>query len=486
MKRLALSLLVCLPAFAADGQPRMASDFEIARMKQQIATSRDFLSQLSGHLNLGDLYLSRSESETARSQYAMALEIAGREARRARKASDIMRYATAVGYSALADARLGKDGAAFDAAEEAIRYTSGSAKSWNLYSSAMTLLGRTAKAASAARNAVTIARGELARSPTVANRLDLATNEYTLASAVDDDRQAELLLREIKVSLRSDDFAALRRDIARRESFEIYSSARGDAAAYLSLLNRAGLRLAGLLEKRGDVDGARHEYESVLASRTDDPTALSALARLSTADEQQRYFAQAFDANPFSMTLIRQYQRHIDENTAIPGEDTAGARMRAALIEMQRGENRLARTTLDSLVAQFPGNDTLRALRRQTEVTAGVPAFLTSNRSGVAPSSAELRQIIGLLQSDGLTPEQRASLDQTTLTSAVTFDSATKNDGQTIFESGSIGGVRFRFGEPTAFTGTFPMQARLTYRILGATESGGADALLLEPVRIAP
>src|SRR6478672_3214343 len=97
MNWLAILALVASPLFA---QTRIASDFEIARMKQQIATSHDFLSQLSGHLNLGDLYLTRSETATARAEYAKALAIAGNEALDARKASDITRYATAVAYSA--------------------------------------------------------------------------------------------------------------------------------------------------------------------------------------------------------------------------------------------------------------------------------------------------------------------------------------------------------------------------------------------------
>ena len=163
MKRFAVLLLFATTLCA---QTRIASDFEIAQMKQQIARSRDFISQLSGHLNLGDLYLTRNETSTARDEYAKALEIAGAEALAARKASDITRYATAVAYSALANAKLGFDTPAFNAAEEAIRYTSGSAKSWNLYSTAMTLLHRGGKAASAARNAVAIAARELAQSPT--------------------------------------------------------------------------------------------------------------------------------------------------------------------------------------------------------------------------------------------------------------------------------------------------------------------------------
>lgn len=479
MKWMAVLLLV--------GQTRIASDFEIAQMQRQLATSHDFLSQLSGHLNLGDAYRTRNETATARTEYASALDIAGRESLAARKASDITRYATAVAYSSLANAKLGYDGAAFAAAEEALRYTSGSSKSWNLYSTAMTLLRKPAKAVSAARNAVEIATRDVARSPSIAGRIDLAVVQYSLATALLDNGNADEaahLLRTVTASLRSDDFAPLRRDVARSESFEVYSSARGDQAAYLSLVNHAGLRLAGLLEKRGDVAGARIEYENVLANRSDDATALAALARLTTADEQERYFAAAFDANPFAIDLIRQYQKSITATTPVPADDTTGGRVRGALIHMRRGEMRAARETLEALLQQYPANDTLQLLRRETEPESAVPPFLSRSEASVAPTPIELRQLIALLRSDQLTPEQRAALDRITFTNTVTFDSATARDAQTIFESGAIGDVRFRFPEPTAFTGSFSTTARLTYRILGATEAGGADALLLEPVRL--
>lgn len=466
-------------------QTRIASDFEIAQMRRQLSTSSDFLSQLSGHLNLGDAYRTRNETATARTEYATALDIAGRESLAARKASDITRYATAVAYSSLANAKLGNDGASFAAAEEALRYTSGSSKSWNLYSTAMTLLRKPAKAVSAARNAVAIATRDVAKSPDVASRIDLAVVQYALASALLDNGNADeagRLLRTVTSALRSDDFASLRRDVARSESFEVYSSARGDQAAYLSLVNHAGLRLAGLLEKQGDIAGARIEYQNVLANRSDDATALAALARLTTADEQERYFAAAFDANPFSIDLIRQYQKSITAATHMPGEDTTGAHVREVLLHMQRGELRVARETLDVLLQQFPANDTLQLLKRETEPSSDGARFKISS----SPSANELRQLIALLQSDKLTPEQHASLDVMTFVSEAAFDNAITRDGQTIFETGMIDGIRFRFSEPTAFTGTFQTRARLTYRILGATEVGGADALLLEPVRLEP
>src|SRR5207248_522947 len=110
-------------------------------------------------------------------------------------------------------------------------------------------------------------------------------------------------------TLRSDQFASLRATVARREQFEIYSSAKGDEAAYISLLNRPQLRLAALYEGRGALDAAREQYRHVLEGRSDDPTALTALARLATSDaEREKYFAAAFDANPFSLPLIRSYR----------------------------------------------------------------------------------------------------------------------------------------------------------------------------------
>ena len=53
---------------------------------------------------------------------------------------------------------------------------------------------------------------------------------------------------------------------------------------------------------------------------------------------------------------------------------------------------------------------------------------------------------------------------------------------QSVFETGTLDGVAFRFSEPTEFAGAFDagIPLRLTYRILGAS----GDALLLEPVKV--
>ena len=97
----------------------------------------------------------------------------------------------------------------------------------------------------------------------------------------------------------------------------------------------------------------------VAADRSDDPTALAAMARLSTsADERERYYAAAFDANPFSLPLIRDYQKYLSvgagssAGTAPAGGPvpTSGSQVRTGLQQMQRGELIAAR--LNDAVAQ--------------------------------------------------------------------------------------------------------------------------------------
>jgi hypothetical protein len=483
MKRLLMILaLIATPAFAQT--TRIASDFEIAQMQQQLARSHDFLSQLSGHLNLGDARLARGESALARREYAQAYELASSERLGARRGSDLARYATATSYAALAAAKLGRDANAFELSEEAIRYESGEAKTWNLYASTMSLLGKAAKSASAARNAVALARRDLAQSPDLGNRIDLAIYQYALASALMETAQtneAERLLIEVTASLRSTEFDALKRDVARREAFEIYSSARGETSSYISLLNRSQLRLASLYESRGDAARARQQYENVLAARSDDPTALAGIARLSQSGE---HFAEAFDANPFSLTLVRDYQAYLRTHRGEQAEgDSAGARMRRALIAMNRGEPHAARSALDQLDRQYPDNDTLRTLRAELEKPNQTPTFLRSAVTTATPSAADLRSLIALFNDNRLTRDERAALDKIALTSVVQFDERKDAPAnQTAFESGDIDGVRFRFSEPIAFSGDFAAHTplRLTYRVLGASN----DELLLDPIKL--
>jgi tetratricopeptide (TPR) repeat protein len=441
-------------------QTRLASDFEIAQMEQQLAKSHGFEAQLSGRLNLGDLRAGRSELSLARAEYDQAFALAERERLAARRDSNLTRYANATSYAALAQAKLGHADEAFALLEETARYASDDAEAWNLYASAMRTLGYPRKAVSAARNAVALA----------AKPLDKAVDQHALATALieaNELAEAETLLQTVTDTLRSRAFEALQRDVARQESFEVYSSARGDVAAYVSLLNRAQLRLGALYERRGAPDRARIQYERVLQGRSDDVTALAALARLARSDaERERYFAEAFDANPFSMALVREYQKHA--HPRIDDVSTTGARVRQAL---SQGQTSAARATLDALLVKFPENETLRMLRREAEGAANIAL------PSATPTASELRSLLAAFER--LTPEQRAALDQATYTSVAQFEG-------TRFESGTIDGVPFRFSEPTIFEGAFDITRplRLTYRILGITHAGDRDALLLEPVRL--
>lgn len=488
--RHAIAIAIVLLTATASYAQRMASDFEIARMRDQIASSPDFTAQLSGRLNLGDLYLTRNDRTAAVREYQRALELANRERMAARSESDITGYATATAYAGLAQAKLARGPASLALLDESIRFASDSAKTWNIYASAMTLLERPEKGVSAARNAVSIAAKELAQSRTTEARLDLAIYQHALATALIDvgsDREAEALLGEVIASLRSTGFDAVRRDVEKSETFEIYSTARGEAAAYLSLLNRAQLRLAALQEKKGDVAAARATYRRVLDQRSDDAIALAAFARLAPRAEQAHWFAAAFDANPFSLPLIRAYQAHIATHGAPSIDSTGtGAAVRQALHQIAAGETRAARATLETLLVRFPTNETLRRLQAELDTPAEAPRFLLRARGGaIEATGGILRQVIG--SNERLTPEQRTSLDATTFRGVASFAAATAGTpGQTILESGTIDGVPFRFAEPTAFLGTFAANTpvRLTFRILGVTEVEGRDALLLEPLAI--
>lgn len=435
-------------------QARFASDYEIAQMEQQLARSHQFEAQLSGRLNLGDVRAARSELSLARAEYAKAADLAERERLAARRDSSLTRYANATAYAALAQAKLGREARSFELLEEAARYVSDDAETWNLYASAMRILGHPRKAISAARNAVAVAM----------KPLDLAVYQHALATALietGETSDAERLLVTVTEALRSPKFALLRGQAAQQEAFEVYSSARGDVAAYVSLLNRAQLRLASLYETRGALEAARTQYGRVLEGRSDDVTALAALARLARNDaERERLYADAFQANPFSMALIREYRK----NPVAPATD-----MQRALVHLERGELRAARAIFDALLEKFPANETLRALRREAEASNAIAL------PSATPSADELRALLDAFER--LTPEQRAALDQATFTSIATFD----GEPGSKFSSGTIDGVAFRFSEPTIFDGTFDTTARLTYRILGVAES---DALLLEPLTL--
>ncbi|HJW93682.1 MAG TPA: hypothetical protein VJ901_08695 [Thermoanaerobaculia bacterium] len=406
-------------------------------MQKQLAQSHDFLSQLSAHMNLGDLRLARNENALSRAEYTQAYELAAKQRVEARKNSNLSQYATATAYAGLAKAKLGDAAQSFALLDEATRYASDDAKTWNLFSTAMSILGRTAKATSAARNAVAIAD----------NPLDLNIYRYTLATTLGDTNESEQLLTTVIRELQSPQFDALRREIAKKEAFEIYSTARGEEAAYLSLMNRARLRLASLYEKRGDIAKARATYESVLKDRNDEPAALAAIARLSRSESD---YAEAFDANPFSLELIRDYQRYVASHPASVEGDSIGAQVRRAI-----REPRLA----IELAKKHPENDALRTLAREA-TSAPVPAWLQGNVETATPTPAELRTLL----THELTPDERRALDRVVLSANATF-----NDAQ----SGTIGDVKFRLAQPVTST-----PSRISFRILGAS----GDTLLIEVV----
>ncbi len=461
---LLLSAACCLlPApgclLPVHAQTRPSSDFEIARMEKQLAQSRDFLSQLSGHLNLGDLRLSRGENARSRAEYLDALALAEKQRMTARAASNLSQYATATAYAGLAKAKLGDARASFALFEEAIRYAGDDAKSWNLYSSAMSLLGLSAKATSAARSAVAIAERENGV------RLDLDVYRYTLAATLPSSTESEQLLSTVIADLQSTQFDSLRKAIAKSESFEIYSSARGDVAAYLSLLNRARLRLGALYEARGEIARARSIYAEVLKDRNDEPAALAAIARLSRSESD---YAAAFDANPFSIALMDDYLRFAQRTggAPVPSQDTLGGRIRSAL----RGDVVIAK----ELASKYPDNAAIAFLLER--ISRPLPVWLHGGSEQVTATPDELRALL----THELTPEERAALDRLTLTATAVFEPGE----QGALERGMIGGVPFHFSEPMKFNGSFEANQplHLTFRLLGVSNG----SLLVEPIRLEP
>jgi tetratricopeptide (TPR) repeat protein len=517
MKRLVASIAFFVAA-SLGAQTRVASDFEIAQMQKQLAQSKDFESQISGHLNIGDLRSVRNETSLARDEYRAARAIAERERSAARAQSNIRHYADATALAGSATAKLGDAAAALALSDEALRYAADDAKVWNLRGNSLNALHLPEKAVAAARNAVTIATLEAAESKALKNQLDLAIYRYSLALSLVNTRrsdEAQQLLSTVIATLKDKQFNGVRRDIAHSESFEIYSTVRGDAQAYLSVLNRSQLLLGSIYEERDDVANARAVYRDVLAARSDDAEALGAIARLSSKGaDRERTFAEAFDANPFSIELIREFQH--EHRTAVDDTPTTGARVRKALVQMDRGEHRAARATLDALQRDFRDNDVVQYLEALNDISlgepetarkrtihvdelrnevlaalsgasSGVPSFLTPGAHVPEPSESDFRSLLALFAQNRLTPEQRATLDKLTLTTDAMFDEATAGEpNTTVFASGKIEGVPFTFSEPTAFQGTFTASGRfrLTYRIVGATQRNGADALLLEPLKL--
>src|SRR5438552_11004634 len=267
---------VALAAALLAQEARIASDYEIRTMQAQAMVAKDFSTQVSAHLNLGDLRLTCNETSLAQQEYTTALQAAEKERTSQREKGQLFEYAKATLFAGVAEAKLGHEGRAFELLEEGIRYTPDDARSWNVYANGMAALHLPGKAASVARNAVALET----------RPIDLAIDQYSLAISLDESGQsaeATQLFESVIASLRSSKFDALRRDVARQEAFETYSTVRSDIAAYLTVLNRSQLQLANLYERSGQNSRARSLYQDVLKTRTDDPIALASLARLSNS-----------------------------------------------------------------------------------------------------------------------------------------------------------------------------------------------------------
>lgn len=496
------SLLIAFVMIAPSAhaqESRIASDFEISTAQKALSRERDSLLKMAAHLNLGDLYGSRREPAVARTHYGQARELAAAERLAARRRSDLNAYAIASAYLGLSEAKLGRTVEAFDAFEEAMRYAADSAKLWNLYASGMTLLSKPPKAVAAARRAVDVATRAAGGDPTPSALLDVAVYRYSLAAALMSQQnpaatgQAEQELVQVIASLESAAFRQLRDDIAQSEKFEIFSTTRSDADSYLSVMNRSRLRLARIHEERGETDRALAQLQRILELRTDDPNALTAMARLTRGTEDRiRYFNESFDANPFSTDMLREYESFvIAQRPAAPEGDSLPRQIQRAVHAYASGRYAEAGERIDALTDRLPENDAVRFLsRRLAEIqsAAVLPEFLTGgDTTMVTLDWQQFQQLASAVRASRLPPAARARLDELTFSAMATFDPpVAASETTTTLQTGSIGSVAFRFQQPTEFRGNFAGRPslQLEFRVLGVSENGGDPTVILEPLRI--
>jgi hypothetical protein len=482
-------LLLISCAVLLGAAPRSTTDFEIAALEKDIATARDSVARSAARLNLGDLLASRGKLSEARILHRTALADLTASSHRAREDGDLASYARALAYSGLAQAKLGDRGASIRTFEEVMRYGSNSDVLWNLRASAMSVLAEHSRAAAASRNAISLAT----------DPLDLNVYRYALASALAARRdtgdvvEAEKILRALLDDLNSARFERIRREAANAERFEVLSAARGDAATWVSLQNRARLRLAALLEASGRREEAAQEYRTILAIRDDDSVALAGLARVTGGEDRSRIFEASFEANPFSPRLLAQYEQFLREggNGSVPSKSSDGAAMRGAIRDFVDGRYSRAMETLVDLQEKHPTVTVIAELKRRIEQEAAepmpIPGFLRSGSSASETGDADLRLLMRLLRADRLDQEIRASLDRTVLESVARFDAVGNGPaGTTTLAGGMIGSIPFRFPSPTAFAGTFDTAETLLlrYRVAGLSEIEGREVLVLDPVGV--
>lgn len=516
-----LLVLVTIAVNATGTESRGTTDHEIAAAEEALRSAATSARRIGAHLNLGDLRTLRAEMDLAIGEYRAAERLAGVAARQSRLRSDLEGYSRATAYRGIALAKLGDRSGAFEALEEAIRYQSDSARIWNHYAWAMSMVDLPAKAEAAARNAVTLAE-EQAGTDSAAGLLDLAIYRYALAGALlatdPVSGEAADVLHRTRETLVSPRFDRIRARIAKDEAFEIFSFVGNDTAAWLSLYNRVHLRLGALLEERGEIEDAREAYRGVLTLRSDDPKALAALARLASAEtDRDRWFAESFAANPFAPSTILAYESHA-RSSAEPDFGGDGGRVQRALWLLDRGRTGEARAAVQVLAIDHPRNASVFYLHARLAMArgnvdealalvTGAPAPLRDAiarqarqaRAGEAerarliaavgggmrdPSPELLRAIARAFGAPDADAGLRAALDDAVFSTIASMDPAVSHaEGVTIFQSGAIGPIRFRFSVPTAFHGSFDSgPARITFRVSGAT----GDALLIEPLALEP
>ena len=485
MKRAGLAAVLALAAVAARAQTHIASDVEIRQMEEAARKASSFPARVSAHINLGELRMDRNESAAAQQEFETALRIARDEKNDARRERDLQRYALACGWSGVALADLGRGAEAFADLEEAVRYQADSPSVWNHYSVAMFRLGKNEKAIGAARNSVAAAERKTAAHATVRDELDLDIDRLALAGALLelDDRsaseEAESILRDIAASLDGEAFQSVRAAVAKHEEFQLLTAPTTETGLYLALFHRSHLRLARLYENAGAAQKAIAEYQAVLGRRSDEPSALAGMARLSSdPKERDRYFILSLDANPFAPDVIDDYDQLVAAGNASPAAPTGsvGSRVRLAVQQLHGRDYRGARETLQALLAAHPNNDVLQSLLARVEresAPAGKPWFLTKPaKIAIGPTEAELRAVLSLFATNAMSAEERALLDREEFSNIAAFDAG--------LQQGTIHRVPMRFQSPVRASS---QTVRVIYRILGATTVDGRDALLLELVR---
>ncbi|MFN2443003.1 MAG: hypothetical protein ABR517_09990 [Thermoanaerobaculia bacterium] len=522
MRRFLAPLLLVIAGSLAAAEPRLTSDYEIEIARRQLERATTSRQKIAPLLNLGDIFGARQETESAERHYRAALEVATEMAQGARKRSDLSGYADAVTYRGAALAKLGLAGEARAAFEEAIRYRPDDPSTWNLYASGMRVAGLPKKAEAAARNAVLLAEERVARRRDPKAILDLGIDRYALASAVYEQRRTDsevgLLLDAVIHELDGPDLAKVRDRAREQEIFEVFTIVRSDADALVSLLNRALLLLGRHHESRGEAVAARSAWERVLRMREDDPAALAGLARLaSTPRETSRWHRSSLEANPWSIPQLRQYEMFARSTDAPQPEGSgpgAAVQKAAWLLARDRGAEAavvIARLEeshgerpatiylragaaialgkadeADLLIARLGGLPEAGLLRLRMDARAESLESTTQElellASPVVDPGSELLVRLARLVSDPRSAADLTRIDALLFRGTVNLDEALRRDEtSTVFTSGTIDGVPFRFNAPVAFRGELSDgEHRLEFRLSGIAGS----TLLLEPLAL--